>query len=185
MFKKIRAWLFEKLVLLIERIAYRKPYFDLEGYMQRWWVFGSRRRDDDSSKDWPICARLHRIIASDRERDLHNHPYRWNISVVLRGGYFEHMPVDPRRPTGRRETKWRGPGSIIFRGRESVHSVQLSVSDDPLVAEEPALTLFIVGPKCQEWGFFTKEGFCPWREYSHYLRTGLILSDSQPPSLEV
>lgn len=33
---------------------------------------------------------IHRFVASDPSRGLHNHPWRWAISIVLLGYYYEH-----------------------------------------------------------------------------------------------
>jgi hypothetical protein len=48
-------------------------------YLERyylWTVFGTRMY-------------LHRFIGSDPDRGLHNHPWRWAISIVLSGFYWE------------------------------------------------------------------------------------------------
>ncbi|MCH9838633.1 hypothetical protein K0U83_23420 [bacterium] len=37
---------------------------------------------------------LHRFVSSDRERHVHNHPWRWGRALVLSGGYDEEVPVD-------------------------------------------------------------------------------------------
>lgn len=140
------------------------PYFDLPGYMERWWVVGrlnAQRQNDndyfDSAKakgglyEWitdRIAVRLHHILRGDNDRHMHNHPY-WSVSLVLRGGYFEWTPS----ASGER-CKWRGPGAIVFRRASALHRLELP----PL---STTWTIFILGRKSQNWGFLV-----PWREYS-------------------
>lgn len=102
---------------------------------------------------------LHRVLRSDDDRALHDHPW-WNVSVVLKGGYYEVMPLIPNLYAhGQRQTykKWRGPGSIVFRSAEAIHRLEL-----PDHAPTECWTLFITGPKVKEWGFFCEKGFIHW-----------------------
>lgn len=149
----------------IIRRAQRTPYFDLHGpdgtlYMQRWWLFGSKRTGDkleDKSSEWPITARVHHIVRGDNDRHPHDHPYA-NISIVLRGGYFEWVPIDNTEPLGPMQKLWRGPGAVVFRPAKAVHYVELI----------PGITtwsIFICFKKTREWGFHTPRGFLHWRQY--------------------
>ncbi len=40
---------------------------------------------------------LHKFMRSDDDRALHDHPWSWNISLILRGEYIEHVPKYPER----------------------------------------------------------------------------------------
>lgn len=41
-----------------------------------------------------IVAYLHRYTGNDSERHVHNHPWRWGFSFILRGGYTEQRFID-------------------------------------------------------------------------------------------
>lgn len=135
-------------------------------YMNRWFIL---RKNRFFGKLLENCY-LHHILRSDDDRALHDHPW-WNISIVLRGGYYEEMPLvsskDYRTEVeffGRGYTRkeWRGVGSIIFRRATDIH--RLEVPQYPL---EPTWTLFITGRKTREWGFW-----CPRKGFVHHKRFG-------------
>lgn len=122
---------------LINR-AKRTPYFHLQGYMNRYWLFQSRL----------VSIRIHQILRSDDGRCMHDHPW-WNISIVLRGRYWEIMDGGPR---------WRGPGSVVVRRAQHRHRLVLPPEHD-------CWSLFIHGHKSREWGFHTKDGWVMWKKY--------------------
>lgn len=124
-------------------------------------------------------VKLHHILRSDEDRDLHDHPWSF-LSVILRGGYWEHQatepltgPVtDPRcdlryTATGRPVTtrRWYGPGSVLWRPSPSPHRLELP-------AGQSAWSLVITGPKNREWGFRTICGWIPSGEYWRAKREG-------------
>jgi len=131
-----RAW--QALVDRIVRRAERTPYLHLDGYMERFWLFRTPL----------VSARVHRILRSDLDRDLHDHPWDY-ASVILRGGYLEITESGER---------WYGPGSVIVRSATPLHRLVLP----PGTA---ATTLFIHGRKRREWGFATERGWVHWRQY--------------------
>lgn len=149
--------------------AKRRPYYDIEMagslYMRRWWLFGGVT---PSKHRW-AAVRLHEIIRSDADRHLHDHP-AWNLSVVLRGGYFEAVPFETypqwcRDRSGAPHSehvilKWRGPGSVVFRRATDRHRLILNRG-------KPSWTLFVIGRKSNAWGFYTPDGKVPWRDYTH------------------
>ena len=69
-------WLADRLIAR----AMRTPYIHLEGYMNRWWLIPYNR--------FGIAVRIHEILRSDADRDLHDHPW-WYVTIILRGGYWE------------------------------------------------------------------------------------------------
>jgi hypothetical protein len=99
-------------------------------------------------------VKLHHILRSDDDRDLHDHPWSF-LSIVLKGGYWEHTPTDcPSRPldggphlayenegdtqngliycrfcglvrTRWTRKRWHGPGSILWRPAPSIHRLEL------------------------------------------------------------
>ncbi len=156
--------IFECLADRIIKRAQRTPYFDLEGYMQRWWLHKPRGYKSSHASDHAesgVGARVHRIIRSDTERHMHDHPWM-SISIILRGGYWEIMPAmngqDMTLDPWLIRKVWRGPGSIVFRRASDRHRLEIAEGGE-------AWTLFIMGPWRKVWGFYTDAGFVPWREY--------------------
>lgn len=181
----------KRLVDRLIRQAVPTPYFHLSGYMNRWWAFGAasiQRNDDnphwkidgDGRRTVPpinvtlrgplyqfitrlVAARVHRIMRGDIDRHLHDHP-SWNISIVLKGGFFEVMPMfkgDPIWCGGVEAVRsvWRGPGSIVIRRKATArHRLELPYGEE-------CWTLFIIGKKSNEWGFYTEQGKIPHAEY--------------------
>lgn len=119
--------------------------------------------------------KLHHILRSDEDRDLHDHPWSF-VSLILWGGYWEHVAVcpgldpkdDQRDPfNGLPDTNrtWYRPGSIVWRPAPSPHRLELP-------AGRSAWTLVLTGPKNREWGFRTVCGWIPWTEYWRAKREG-------------
>lgn len=143
--------LFLKLLIAVSRST---PYFNLDGYMERWWVLRPR---------WwlPVSIRLHHILRSDNERHLHDHPWPF-LSLILRGGYWEVLPEDqgrhPRYDAVGKKRRWCAPGHLVFHRARDRHRLELRPG-------ETCWTLFIIGRKSQHWGFYTSSGKIHWREY--------------------
>jgi hypothetical protein len=114
--------------------------------------FGNPKPDVTWPDGWGLY--LHRFHRSDADGELHNHPWRWALSLVLVGGYSEE------RRNGARVIRRRvAPGSLNFIRANDFHRVDL--------LEHDAWTLFLVGPKSQSWGFWSRTdgAFTPWREF--------------------
>jgi len=126
-------------------------------YMHRYYLFLKDRTK------FPFNVTLHKIVRSD-DPIFHDHPWPY-MTVVLKGGYWEHTPVFNNDGKKIAEfTEWRGPGSIIKRKAGEFHWLELD-------NEKPATTLFFMGPQQREWGFLveTKTGKNRWIKYNHYL----------------
>jgi hypothetical protein len=141
---------------------YRPPDVIIGGtdhpYLLRWWVIPRNRF---------LNVYLHKFLRSDEERALHDHPWP-SISILLRGGFYEHHPEG-------HPTLHLAP-EIIRRDAITAHRTQLLerlpwASTDPV----PPVTLFITGPKCREWGFLCPQGWRHWKQFvaGHDPRTGL------------
>lgn len=111
-------------------------------YLRRWWVIPRNRR---------FNVYLHHFLCSDDDRALHDHPW-WNVSIVLRGSYLEHIK-------GHYIRRHRGVGAIVFRCAAMAHRIEL-------IGGKPAWTLFITGPTVREWGFHCPKGWRHWREFT-------------------
>lgn len=99
---------------------------------------------------------LHRFHSSDRGDQLHDHPWAWGLSLVLSGGYSEER----RQPDGTVARTEKRPGSLnLIRGTD-FHRVDL------LDERRGAWTLFLVGPRTKDWGFWDRVTgrFTDWRE---------------------
>lgn len=131
----------------------RPPDFVIGGterpYMHRWWVIPRNA--------W-FNIYLHKIIRSDDDRALHDHPWL-NCSIVLDGGYRETLPV---RRRGYRfgdpvAVKVRKPGSVVFRWPSSAHRL--------VIGDGPCISLFITGPRVRDWGFHAPQGWVLWKDF--------------------
>jgi hypothetical protein len=129
-----------------------------EDYMHRYYMFLKDR------KYFPFNVTLHKIVRSD-DPIMHDHPWGY-MTVVLKGGYWEHTPVfnDDGKILTEFQT-WRGPGSIIKRKAGEYHWLELDESVGP------ATTLFFMGRQQREWGFLvqTKKGLHRWIKWTDYL----------------
>lgn len=98
---------------------------------------------------------LHWIVMADPEPDLHDHPVDF-LSVMLRGGYDEYVP-----------SKGAVSG-IVCRTwpRWSWHSMRATDRHRIVKVQPNTLTLVFAGPVVRAWGFWTPEGFMPWRHYA-------------------
>jgi hypothetical protein len=148
---------------LIER-SKRTPYFDLEGYMNRWWLFNAYNPDtskDDASRykrsfsAWLPSIRIHHILREDLGRHLHDHP--WNArTIILKGWYVERrLAADGSISAFRRK---RGDTAEINHGQ--YHSIDV-------VSEGGVYTMFFTWQYIGTWGFLVNGTKVPWREYEN------------------
>lgn len=97
--------------------------------------------------------RVHRWLASDDPRYLHDHPW-WMLILIIKGGYIDISPEGEDR---------LGRGSIRFRPAEHRHTVR--------VDKGGCWSLLVTGPKIRNWGFYVpgRETFLrPLRFFSRY-----------------
>ena len=107
-------------------------------YLYRWTLFRCR---------W-FQVYLHRFVADDWSRDLHDHPKRF-ISIGLWGGYVEHTPNGA--------TTYCAPWVRSFPA-EHIHRIVLA-------PWHVCWTLVIVLQASREWGFWHAGQWIPWKEY--------------------
>lgn len=110
---------------------------DDEPYLERYYLFGVR--------GWHCY--LHRFVASDPDRGVHDHPWDRAVSLILIGGYNELRLLGDDAGHGghtvsTRQRPWR---LNRLRGRD-FHRVLLAPG-------EQAWTLFCHGPRVKGWGF--------------------------------
>lgn len=153
----------------------RKPDFIVsrEGipYLHRWWLIPRNKF---------FNVYLHKFLGDDEDRALHCHP--WNsLSILLKGGYIEHLPGGKIKVYKR--------FAVIFRPATYAHRIELhkkkvgvvwqnaDKTEGSLTEKEvslPALTLFITGPKIREWGFLCPQGFRHWQDFVNPNNTGEV-----------
>lgn len=117
-------------------------------YMHRWWIIPRNEYQN---------VYLHKIMHSDDDRAMHDHPWD-NVSFVISGSYVEHTPDG---------VFIRGPGSVVHRKATDLHRLEV-------VEGEPAVTLFMTGPKVREWGFACPKGWRIWPEFVDARDSGQI-----------
>lgn len=129
-----------------------------DDYMHRYYLFLKDR------KKFPFNFTLHKIVKSD-DPIFHDHPWPF-LTIILKGGYYEHTPLTGTDGKILGEiSRWRGPGSIIWRKSKEFHWLELDESVGP------ATTLFFMGPQERDWGFLvnrTKEK-TQWIQWENYL----------------
>lgn len=137
------------LAKLMDKLGRRRVITDRTGkvpYLIRYYLFLKER------KKFPFNITLHKVLVSD-EPTLHDHPWSWG-AVILKGGYWEHIPLYSQEGNVVGSTKvWRGPGSIRFRSAADLHWLELAKDKDG--NELPCTSLFFMGRKKKEWGFVT------------------------------
>jgi len=106
-------------------------------YLMRWWLIPRNRF---------FNVYLHKFLRDDDDRALHDHPWV-SCSILLRGGYIEHLPGGVKKV---RRCFWP-----YFRRATQAHRIELLVV--------PTWTLFITGPKVREWGFLCPQGWRHWK----------------------
>jgi hypothetical protein len=121
-------------------------------------------------KERRVNFMLHHFHRGDEDRELHNHPWRWALSIILAGGYLEERRVLAR---GRKQPcqtcrdgastscyviKMRKvrPGRVNLIRADDFHRVQLLGPD--------CWSLFVAGPKTGGWGFWDRKTgrYTPW-----------------------
>lgn len=144
-------------------------------YLSRYYILGKpsspdgvpfdQHGDPTESIRWsrlPFGIYLHHFHRGDEDRELHSHPWRFAISLILSGGYCEERKTDRPWPINTRFTVFE-PGMISLISSNTFHRVDLLKTRNV----EETWTLFIVGPKFKGWGFWNKDTseFTPWRKF--------------------
>ncbi|MCP4979141.1 MAG: hypothetical protein GY935_01445 [Gammaproteobacteria bacterium] len=88
---------------------------------------------------------LHRFVASDPGRGLHNHPWKHALSLVLCGAYRETRMLDARADNALHD-RWLKPGRFNFISGEVFHRINIDAGVE-------CWSLFVHAPKAKNWGF--------------------------------
>ena len=127
----------------------REPDFFIGGkedpYMIRWWVIPRNK--------W-FNIYLHRILKSDRDEALHDHPWI-NMSFLIRGQYDEVTIAEG----GINRHEYLSEGELRFRGPSWAHRLVRPEHVDEVV------TFFFTGPVWRHWGFHCPKGWRHWKDF--------------------
>jgi hypothetical protein len=159
----IVTWIGE---LAIWKVAQARPQDFTIGkveapYLQRWYVIPRNKF---------LNIYLHQMLRDDQDMVLHDHPW-WNISLIIRGGYYEHMPSSHWREhyqglasrgiyyqAQNEVAVRRRPGQVIFRRATAPHRLTLPKGSI-------SWSIFITGPVLRNWGFWCPKRWTPWKEF--------------------
>lgn len=94
---------------------------------------------------------LHRFVASDPGRSLHNHPWRRAFSVVLSGCYEEVRMLGARNDNSVIKRKVRS-GHLNYINGSIFHRINL-------IDNRECWTLFVHSPGTQSWGFLRQSNY--------------------------
>lgn len=166
--KRLHPAIHEHLVRWVKRRMASRDSDLISGdsYLLRWYVTPWKtwslrhpvRRDTslDVGTYAPLNVYLHRIECSDDDRALHDRPW-FSLSVILKGGYDEVVPVDRADPAGEAPRLRRIPGDVTLRRPSSAHRLEL--------IEGYCVSLFLMGPKFRIWGFCCRWGWRPGQDF--------------------
>ncbi len=166
----IRDW-------LIDWALRRAPDFVIGGserpYLRRWWLL---------PRNPLFNVYVHQFLRSDDDRALHDHPWAFNASWLLRGEYIEHTV----EAGGINVRTHRQAGAFKFRWGPAPHRVELLEEPAPQHPDHwicghpnceqcripmgtcsPCWTLFITGPRVRHWGFHCPDqGWIHWKRFT-------------------
>lgn len=134
----------------------KRIFIDEKPYLTRYYLVG-----DGSGTSTEIY--LHHIQAIDHFRWLHNHPWPWFLSIVLRGTYTQDVAIPGIRPSETVNVRWLN----FFRGQDRYHAIRSLPSGD-------AWSLVVVPKKNDHvWGYWDT------REQRHVPDDSLINQSSR------
>ncbi|QQD18034.1 hypothetical protein I6N98_17090 [Spongiibacter nanhainus] len=137
---KLPVPLLDRLKARADRIMSRTPNKVIgEQYLTRWHII---------PKNPLFNIYLHHVEGSDPDTHLHDHPWLFNCSIVLRGQMKEFLTRRSRPLTA---------GHLTARMGRAPHRLVLETPD--------CVTVFVTGPKCRRWGFYTEEGWVASNDY--------------------
>lgn len=126
---------------------------NLRPYLDRYYALWPDSVDRER-KDIPFNILIHRFHTSD-DPVIHSHPWNFSFSIILKGGYWEHLPD---KTIWRRRFSWR----LMRHGKSDLHWVEI-----PKGQEGKVWTLFVRGRTISSWGFKPDINgpLIPWKKY--------------------
>lgn len=137
-----------KALNLKHRVIYRDAE-ETDLYLTRYYVFRK-------TKWWMPSVYIHCFHSSDHDLELHNHGWRMSLSMILSGSYWEERRINKDNSIINRTLR---PGSFNFIKANTFHRVELQTPE--------VWSIFISGPKIQNWGFWDRwtHKFEYWQEH--------------------
>jgi len=102
---------------------------------------------------------LHRFVASDPGRGLHDHPWRHAMGVMLSGGY-EEVRMRGSKDNNRLEQRFLKGGRLNYISGATFHRINLPYRGE-------AWTLFIHTGKRKNWGFLDPMDRSHFKPHQH------------------
>jgi hypothetical protein len=159
----IIAWILSRKPIADRLIwkARKTPYFHLDGYMNRWWLFNGYSRGEDGEMhkrfEWLPSVRVHHILREDHDRVPHDHPWAAR-TIILRGWYDEVRAVFQDNKIVADAFYFRHRGDTATLKFNEFHTVTK-------VSPGGVWTLFFTWKYEGGWGFWVDGKKVPYREY--------------------
>lgn len=135
--------------------ALKTPYFDLDGYMERYWLFNPFDQVNGVEcyrvPELP-SIRIHHILRADLARHPHDHP--WNARTIILKGWYKEVR------DGVEYLRVEGDTATLNFG-EYHHISEVSPGG--------VWTMFIMDVYEGGWGFLVDGVKVPWREYEAHI----------------
>lgn len=128
---------------ILKRLSGKRIYLDGNPYLTRYYLIG-----DGTGRRFELY--LHYIQLKDPYRWLHNHPWHWFVSIVVRGHYTQEV-LTPSSKASRRKIRVRFIN--LFMGKNRYHAIH----DVPA---KGVWTLVLVPPKSNDrerWGYWNED----------------------------
>lgn len=111
---------------------------------------------------------IHRFVASDPGRGLHNHPWKRAVSLVLSGQY-EEIRMENARGNHEVHTRHIGTGHLNWIDGSVFHRINQ-------IDNVESWTLFVHSSKAKTWGFLQTQG----QQYAFHDHDIVLDQDSSP-----
>lgn len=110
---------------------------------------------------------IHRFMRPDMDRHMHDHP--WNFATfILNGSYTELFDPLPN-------LYGMSPGPTYKRYWRKLSFHRMHTNQAHMVTKisnyTPLITLVFVGPKKDDWGFYTLNGWVQWEKYDRIAKS--------------
>lgn len=149
-------------------------------YLLRWWVWKRNK--------W-LNLYLHRVLRSDDDRALHDHPWV-NMSYIVEGEYNEVTFAEDKAWSDKLVRTLRRQGTFKFRLPTSLHRLELIdglkqwkayngeeyLGVVNVTTPQPCTTLFLTGPRVRVWGFSCLKGWVKWTDFTAKTPEGTFIA---------
>lgn len=151
-------------------------------YLIRYYLF-LKGSSGSTSRRFPYNVFLHKFLKSD-EPVMHDHPWSYT-TLIISGGYWEHIPIQLENGRTVDSRFWRGPGYWSSYSSNHKHWIELPENAVGPLATNSCWTVFIPGVKKTggKWGFYPsltdeRNPSDQWIESDQYLATSDEKKDS-------